>query len=87
MQSMAPERLLKEARKTMQSRAVITGKSCDKLILLLESLIKYCSCTKTKIARIVSEGTENIRGELDIHNYLTKMRLASATLDSLTTFN
>lgn len=87
MDSRKNEELLEDARNAMRKRAPLSNNSCDKVVLAFESSVKWCTCTRTKFSRIVHEGMDQIKKDLDIHNHLKKIRLIQATVNALTTFN
>ena len=87
MNSRKNEDLLEDARNAMRRRVPLSNSVCDKVILGLESSIKWCTCKRTKFSRIVHEGMDQIRRDLDIFNHLRKLRLIQATVNALTTFN
>ena len=81
------EELLKDARNSMKRRVKITHGCCDRVILAIESSVKWCTCSKTKFSRIVHEGMDQVTRDMDIYNHLKKLRLIQATVNALTTFN
>jgi len=87
MDSRKNEELLEDARNAMRKRTPLSNNACDKVVLAFESSVKWCTCTRTKFSRIVHEGMDQIKRDLDIHNHLKKMRLIQATVNALTTFN
>ena len=66
---------------------MITNRFCDKVLLVLESAVQCIACRKTRFARIVNEGISQLRGELDIYNYMRKLRMNYAVINALTSFN
>lgn len=56
-------------------------------MLIFESLIRVLTCGMNRWSRIMKLGIEQIKGELDIFNYLRGLRLTKATVNALTTFN
>ena len=65
----------------------ITDRFCDKFMLVLESAVQCLVCRQTKFARIVKEGVGQLRAELDIYNYMKKLRMTYAVINALTRFN
>lgn len=65
----------------------ITDRFCDKFLLVLESAVQCIACRQTKFARIVNEGIGQLHDELDIYNYMKKLRMNYAVINALTTFN
>ena len=87
MNSRRPEELIEEARKSMRNRTKITNSGCDQFLLVWETLIQKVFCFRTKFSRIVKDGKQQIDDELDIYNYMQRLRLTQATVNALTTFN
>ena len=56
-------------------------------MLIFESVIRILTCGKNRWSRTVQEGVKQIKGELDIFNYMRRLRMTAATVNALTTFN
>ena len=56
-------------------------------MLIFESAVQCVICRQTKFTRIVNEGMGQLRDELDIYNYMKKLRMSYAVINALTTFN
>jgi len=56
-------------------------------MLIFESIIRILTCGKNRWSRTVDEGVKQIKGELDIFNYMRRLRMTAATVNALTTFN
>ena len=87
LQSIPPDQILKKARHVLKQRASLTENRCEKFVLLFESLIKHLTCGKTRLARMLSDGVDQVTAELEIGRHLRKMRKYQATCDALTTFS
>lgn len=85
--SKEPFDVLKEARSTIKNRVQITPNNCDKFVLFLDSCTKKLACRQTRFSRIVHEGMRNVREELNIYNYMRKIRMTDAVVKATTTFN
>ena len=84
---MKHEELLEKAKEIVKNRVTITNRFCDKFMLILESAVQSCVCRQSRFSRIVHEGMDQIKGELDIYNYMKKLRMSYAVINALTTFN
>jgi len=78
--------LVKEANEANKKRVKLTTNCCDSFMLIFEGVIRVFTCGMNKWSRTVAEGVNQIKGELDIFNYMRKMRLTQATVNALTTF-
>ena len=56
-------------------------------MLVFESLLRFVTCGRNRWSRIVAEGMDQIKGELDIFNYMRRLRMTAATVHALTSFN
>lgn len=56
-------------------------------MLIVESVVRLLTCGMNRWSRIMNLGINQIRGELDIFNYLRGLRLTKATVNALTSFN
>ena len=82
-----PQVLLGEARNVAKKRVNMTNSFCDRFTLLLEAVIGQITCKATKFAKILQEGRREIKEDLNVFNFMKKMRLLSGTVNALTTFN
>lgn len=87
MKTSDPKQLLEQAKDIVKNRVTITNRCCDKVLLVVESAMQCIICRQTKFARIVKEGVGQLRGELDIYNYMKKLRMTYAVINALTSFN
>jgi len=80
--------VLQEAKATVKNRVRLTSSTCDNIVLFLEAVTKRFLCIRpSRFARIINEGMGQVRGELDIYNYMRKIRMTDAVTKALTTFN
>ena len=79
--------LVKEAKDSHKYRVRLTTSGCDSCMLIFESVIRVLTCGKNRWSRTVQEGVKQIKGELDIFNYMRRLRMTAATVNALTTFN
>ena len=86
LQSKDPNALLYEAKQSIQNRVKLTPSTTDNIVLFLEALTRKFACRQTRFARIVNEGITQIRAELNIYNYMRKIRMTDAVVKALTTF-
>ena len=71
----------------MKSRTKLTANACDKFVLILESFTRCLQCGRSKYARILSLGQDEIDKELSVYEYLESVRMVKAMMNTLTTFN
>lgn len=82
-----PADLLKQAKERIKSRVPITQNPCSLAVLNFEALISQIfTCRHSKFGRILEQGTHCIRKELDLFNFLKKMKEIQATMEAVTTF-
>ena len=81
------DELLKEAKQAHKKRVKLTNNCFDQLMLIFESVIRVLTCGRNKWSRIVKAGVKEIKDELNIFNYMRKLRLIISTVNALTTFN
>lgn len=74
LQSIPPEVVLRKARDVMKRRSTITENRCEKFVLLFESLVTHLACGRTRMARILADGVDQVTAELDVGRHLKKMR-------------
>lgn len=79
--------LVKEAKESHKYRVRLTTSKCDSCMLIFESVIRIITCGKNRWSRTMQEGEKQIKGELDIFNYMRRLRMTAATVNALTTFN
>lgn len=65
----------------------MTHSCCDRFILFFEAGLGSILCKATKFGKILAEGRREIYSDLNIYNYMSKLRLLSGTVNALTTFN
>lgn len=56
-------------------------------MLIFEAVIRVMTCGMNRWSRTVDEGVKQIKGELDIFNYMRRLRMTQAMMNGLTTFN
>jgi len=44
-------------------------------MLNFESLIRFLTCGRNKWSRTIKEGEKQIKGELEIYNYMRRLRM------------
>ena len=54
--------------------------------MFLETFTRKIACKQTRFSRVVNEGMRNVKGELNIYNYMRKIRMTDAVVKALTTF-
>ena len=79
--------LVREAKAAHKGRIKLTTNACDSFMLIFESFIRVFTCGQNRWSRIVGEGILQIKGELDIFNYMRRLRMTQATVNALTTYN
>ena len=79
--------LVQEAKDSHKYRVRLTTSGCDRCMLVFESVIRVLTCGMNRWSRTVNEGVKQIKGELDIFNYMRRLRMTQATVNALTTFN
>ena len=82
-----PKVLLSEAREIAKNRVSMTRSACDRFILIIESVVGIVACNATRFARIVAQGRKEISEDLNVYNYMQKIRMLQGTINALTTFN
>ena len=87
MKKKDPKVLLAEARSVAKLRVNMTRNICDRILLVVEAVIGQVTCKFTKFAKIIAQGRKEIQEDLNIYNYMTKLRLLQGTVNALTTFN
>ena len=65
----------------------MTRSACDRFVLTIEAVLGTVLCNATKFGKVLAEGKKEIKNDLNIYNYMTKMRLLQGTVNALTTFN
>lgn len=65
----------------------MTRSACDRFVLLIEAALGTILCKATKFGKILAEGKREIQNDLNIYNYMQKLRLIQGTVNALTTFN
>lgn len=53
----------------------MTRNCCDRGILVLEAVIGHLTCSATKFGKIMAEGRREIKEDLNIYNYMQKLRM------------
>ena len=81
------ESLVKEAKDSHKHRVRLTTSKCDSCMLIFESVIRVLTCGRNRWSRTIKLGVKQIQGELDIFNYMRRLRMTQATVNALTTFN
>jgi len=81
------EHLVKEAKEAHKFRTRLTTSKCDSCMLIFEAVIRVLTCGMNRWSRTVDEGVKQIKGELDIFNYMRRLRMTQAMMNGLTTFN
>lgn len=81
------DNLVKEAKESHKYRVKLTTSKCDSCMLIFEAVIRVLTCGMNRWSRTVDEGVKQIKGELDIFNYMRRLRMTQATVNALTTFN
>lgn len=81
------ENLVKEAKESHKYRVKLPNSKCDTCMLIFESFIRILTCGMNRWSRTVDDGVRQIKGELDIFNYMRRLRMTQATVNALTTFN
>jgi len=56
-------------------------------MLIFESVVRILTCGMNRWSRIIRMGVKEIKQELNIFNYMRRLRLTQATVTALTTFN
>lgn len=79
--------LVKEAKEAHKYRVRLTTSKCDSCLFIFESLLRLVTCGMNRWSRTVKLGIDQIKGELDIFNYMRRLRMTQATVNALTTFN
>ena len=82
-----PKVLLEEARTVAKKRVSMTRSACDRFVLLAEALLGTILCKATKFGKILAEGKREVKTDLNVYNYMQKLRLLQGTVNALTTFN
>ena len=70
-----PKVLLEEARQIAKKRVSMTKSRCDRFILIIEAALGTILCKATKFGKILAEGKREIQADLNVYNYMTKLRL------------
>ena len=65
----------------------MTRNCCDRGMLILEAVVGHLTCSATKFGKILAEGRREIKEDLNIYNYMQKLRMLQGTINALTTFN
>ena len=65
----------------------MTRSACDRFVLLAEALLGTILCKATKFGKILAEGKREVKTDLNVYNYMQKLRLLQGTVNALTTFN
>lgn len=82
-----PEELLREAQENVRAQVWITSSILDRLVLTLESFTSVIfSCRKTKFSRIVKEGSNQIKNELNIIKFVRSTRFIECALANLVNY-
>jgi len=79
--------LVREAKSAHSKRVKLTTNACDSCMLIFESVLRLLTCGMNRWSRTVKEGTAQIKDELNIFNYMRRLRMTQATVNALTTFN
>lgn len=79
--------LLAEAKTVAKKRVSMSRNCCDRFTLLLEAVVGTITCKATKFGKILAEGKREIQEDLNIYNYMQKLRMLQGTINALTTFN
>ena len=87
MQNKDPKVLLAEARAVAKQRVSMTRNCCDRFLLVFEGIIGVCLCKATKFGKVLAQGRKEISADLNLYNYMEKLRLLQGTVNALTTFN
>ena len=81
------DELLREAKQAHKKRVKLTNNCFDQMMLIFESVIRILTCGRNKWSRIVKAGVKEIKDELNIFNYMRRLRMILSTVNMLTTFN
>ena len=75
MQRKNPKVLLEEARQVAKKRVSMTKSACERFVLFFEAALGTILCKATKFGKILAEGKREIKTDLNIYNYMQKLRL------------
>ena len=64
----------------------MTNNRCDSIMMIFESILRVFTCGMNRWSKVIKGGVDQIKGELDIYNYMQKLRLIQTTLNCMTTF-
>ena len=87
MQRKDPKVLLAEARTVAKKRVSMTKNCCDRSLLIVEAIVGVITCKATKFAKVLAQGRREIQEDLNLYNYMQKIRMLQGTINALTTFN
>jgi hypothetical protein len=88
MQRKDPQELLKEARANVQNQVWLTSSILDRLVLTIETFMSgLCSCRNSKFGRIVEDGSNQIKNELNIIKFVRQQRFNECAMLNLLNFN
>lgn len=79
-----PADLLREAQENVRAQVWITSSILDRIVLTFESFASVIfSCRNTKFSRIVNEGSNQIKNELNIIKFVRSIRFIECALANL----
>ena len=70
MERKDPRQLLQEARTVARKRVNMTRTACDRFVLLFEALIAVITCKATKFGKILAQGKQEIKDDLNVYNIM-----------------
>lgn len=79
--------MVAEAKDAFAQRVQLSSSACDRFMFIFESIFRLFTCGQNKWSKIVNQGMKEIKGELDIFNFMRHARMTKATVNGLTTFN
>lgn len=85
-----PDELLKEAKETQQALVYLTSSIGDRIILTIESFVASifsCRGKGNKFNRIVEDGANTIKNELNILKFVRNAKFYESALENLMNFN
>lgn len=83
-----PSELIKEAKDNVKSQVWITSSMLDRFVLTLESFISFFfSSRMNKFAKIVQDGSHQIKNELNILKFMRMARFNECAMLNLMNFN
>jgi hypothetical protein len=66
-----PADLIREARENVKNQVWITSSALDRIVLTIDSFMSFCFSSKAnKFARIVQDGTHQVKNEMNILKFM-----------------